>query len=79
MSQPTLVYRHARNPGRGLAVTGIILIKMVLALPHLVIIGALQNLGVIAAYIGYFVKGGIHLAQPGAECDGECWAVSVSE
>lgn len=55
MSQPTIVYRHAVNPGRGLAATGIFLIKWVLALPHLVIISALQNLGGIAAYIGYFV------------------------
>ena len=55
MSQPTLVYRHAVNPGRGLAATGIFIIKALLALPHLVIIGALQYLGVIAGYIGFFV------------------------
>src|SRR3990172_12008115 len=55
MSQPTLVYRHAVGPKRGLAATGILLIKVVLALPHLIIVSALQDLSVIASYIGYFV------------------------
>jgi hypothetical protein len=55
MSTPDLVYRHAVNPKRGLAATGIVFIKLLLALPHLIIINALQYLGVVAAYIGYFV------------------------
>jgi len=55
MSQPTLVYQHAVSPKRGLAATGILLIKVVLALPHLIIVSALQDLSVIAGYIGYFV------------------------
>jgi hypothetical protein len=46
MSTPTLAYRHATNPSRGLAATGIIpIIKMLLALPHLIIVNALQYLG----------------------------------
>lgn len=52
---PDLVYRHAVNPKRGLAATGIVFIKFLLALPHLIIINALQYLSLVAAYIGYFV------------------------
>jgi hypothetical protein len=55
MSTPTLAYRHATSPSRGLAATGIILIKMLLALPHLIIVNALNSLAFIAAYIGFFV------------------------
>ena len=44
MSKPTLVYRHAEQPGRGLATAGIFLIKALMALPHLIIVGVLQNL-----------------------------------
>lgn len=55
MSTPVLVYRHAVNPKRGLAATGIFFIKMLLALPHLILINALNALAVVAAYIGYFV------------------------
>jgi len=56
MSTPTLAYRHATNPSRGLAATGIIFfVKALLALPHLIIVGALQYLAYIAAYIGFFV------------------------
>ncbi len=55
MSMPELVYRHAVAPKRGLAATGIFFIKFLLALPHLILINALQSLGMVAAYIGYFV------------------------
>ena len=56
MSTPTLAYRHATNPSRGLAATGIIFfVKALLALPHLIIVGALQYLAYIAAYIGFFI------------------------
>ena len=55
MSTPTLSYRHATAPGRGLAATGIVFIKVLLAAPHLILINALQSLGFVAAYIGYFV------------------------
>ena len=56
MSTPTLAYRHATNPSRGLAASGIIpIIKMLLALPHLVIVEALNTLAFVAAYIGFFV------------------------
>jgi hypothetical protein len=55
MSEPTFVYRHAVNPSRGLAATGVLFVKWVLALPHLIVAGALSYLGMILAYIGYFV------------------------
>lgn len=55
MSSPELSYRYAENPKRGLAATGVVLIKLLLAAPHLIIVNALQTLGYIAAYIGYFV------------------------
>jgi hypothetical protein len=55
LSSPELVYRHAANPKRGLAATGVVFLKMLLAVPHLIIVNALQSLGFVAAYIGYFV------------------------
>ena len=56
MSAPLLVYRHAVNPSRGLAATGIFLIpKLLLALPHLILLNTLNALAVVAGYIGYFV------------------------
>ena len=55
MSTPSLTYRHAVNPSRGLAATGIVFIKLLLALPHLILINSLNALAVVAAYIGYFV------------------------
>ena len=54
MSQPTFVYRHAVSPSRGLAATGIFLIKPILALPHLLVVGALSSLTQVLAYIGYW-------------------------
>jgi hypothetical protein len=55
MSTPVLTYRHATAPSRGLAATGIVLIKLVLAIPHLIIVNALNSLAWIAGYIGFFV------------------------
>lgn len=55
MATPALVYRHAVNPSRGLAATGIFLIKPILALPHLFVASALSSLTQILAYIGYWM------------------------
>jgi len=55
MSEPTFVYTHAESPSRGLAATGIVFIKWLLALPHLVIIGLLQQLAWLVGYIGFWV------------------------
>jgi len=55
MATPTLVYRHAVNPSRGLAASGIFLIKMLLAVPHLFVVSALSSLTQVLAYIGYWV------------------------
>ena len=55
MSQPTFVYRHAAEPSRGLATAGIFFIKALMAIPHLVVVGVLQNLAWVLGYIGYWV------------------------
>ncbi len=41
MTQAEAVYRRNINPVKGLAVTGIFLVKWLLAIPHLIIIGIL--------------------------------------
>ena len=51
----TLRYRRNTDPHRGLAATGIIFIKFVLALPHLVVVSALTSLANVLAYIGYWI------------------------
>ncbi|MEK7253081.1 MAG: DUF4389 domain-containing protein [Actinomycetota bacterium] len=58
MSQATLVYRHAVNPSRGLAATGIIVVKLFLVLPHLIIASALF----IVLFTGSLPVGIQHLA-----------------
>lgn len=55
MSQAQLVYRRNEAPSRGLAATGIFLIKWLLALPHLIVVGALQYVAAAVAYIGFWV------------------------
>lgn len=55
MAQATLAYRHNTAPNRGLAALGIIFIKALLAIPHLLITGALQSLSQVVAYIGFWV------------------------
>lgn len=55
MENFTLRYRRNENPSRGLAATGIIFIKFLLALPHLVVIGVLSNLANVLAYIGFWI------------------------
>lgn len=51
----TLRYRRNTDPHRGLAATGIIFLKMLLALPHLVVVSALANLANLLAYIGFWI------------------------
>jgi hypothetical protein len=55
MDNTTLIYRRNTNPSRGLAATGIILIKFVLALPHLMVVSVLSNVASLLAYIGFWV------------------------
>jgi hypothetical protein len=55
MATPTLVYRHAANPSRGLAASGVFLIKAILATPHIFVVGALSSLTQVLAYIGFWV------------------------
>jgi hypothetical protein len=55
MSQAHLVYRHNAAPRRGLATAGIFLLKFVLAIPHLIVINALNGLAFAVSYIGYWV------------------------
>ncbi len=55
MDQAKLAYRHNTAPRRGLATAGIFLIKAVMAIPHMIIVNALTNLAMGAAYIGYWV------------------------
>ena len=55
MSTFTLQYRHNTEPHRGLAVSGIFLIKGLLVLPHAIVTGILNQLAAILAYFGYWV------------------------
>ncbi|HEX9978424.1 MAG TPA: DUF4389 domain-containing protein [Acidimicrobiia bacterium] len=55
MSRPTFVYRHAAEPSRGLATAGIFFIKTLMAIPHLVVVGVLQNLAWVLGYVGFWV------------------------
>jgi hypothetical protein len=55
MSQVRVTYRHNESPRRGLAATGVFFLKWLLALPHLLIIGALQSLAQVLAYIGFWI------------------------
>lgn len=55
MTQANIVYRHNEAPSRGLAATGVFFVKWVLAFPHLLIIGALQGLAQVLAYIGFWI------------------------
>jgi hypothetical protein len=49
------MYRRNTNPNRGLAATGIIFIKFLLALPHLMVVSVLSNVASLLAYIGFWV------------------------
>jgi vacuolar-type H+-ATPase subunit I/STV1 len=55
MSTFTLQYQHNTEPHRGLAVSGIFLIKALLILPHAIITAILNQLAAILAYFGYWV------------------------
>ncbi len=55
MEALTLQYRHNTDPHRGLAATGIIFLKLVLAIPHLIVTSALQQLAQILAYFGFWI------------------------
>ena len=55
MNQAQIVYRHNTEPRKGLAAAGIFLIKAIMAIPHLIIVGALSELALGAAYVGYWV------------------------
>lgn len=55
MTEPIFVYRHAVNPGKGLAVAGILFLKAVLAIPHLIVVGVLANVAIVLAYIGFWI------------------------
>lgn len=55
MDMLTLQYRHNTNPHRGLAASGIIFLKVLLAIPHLLVLSALASLTNLLAYIGYWI------------------------
>lgn len=55
MTQARLAYHHNLEPNRGLATVGIFFLKFVLAIPHLIVVNALNSLAFAAAYIGYWV------------------------
>jgi hypothetical protein len=56
MNQARFVYRYEENPSRGWALSGALFgVKTFVAIPHLFIINILQNLAMLAAYIGYFI------------------------
>jgi hypothetical protein len=55
VDEAAIRYRLNDRPRRGLAVAGIFGIKAFMALPHFIIVGALQYVAAAAAYIGYFL------------------------
>jgi hypothetical protein len=55
MNAFTLQYHHNTEPHRGLAVSGIFFIKLLLVLPHAIITGILNQLAAILVYFGYWV------------------------
>jgi hypothetical protein len=55
MAQVRIVYRHNEAPNRGFAATGVFFIKFILAIPHLMIMGALQALTQVLAYVGFWL------------------------
>lgn len=55
MNELTLEYRHNTDSHRGLAATGVFLIKILLVAPHAIVVNILQNLTMLLGYIGYWV------------------------
>jgi hypothetical protein len=53
MTQAAVVYRHNRNPHRGLAASGLLLVKLLLAVPHFFLVGLLGGAAFATAYVGY--------------------------
>lgn len=51
----TLKYRHNTSPHRGLAASGIVFLKFLLIIPHLMVTSALSSLANVMAYIGFWV------------------------
>lgn len=55
MTQAQVFYARNESPSRGLAATGVFIIKFLLALPHLIVINALQYLAMALAYLGFWI------------------------
>ncbi len=55
MAHARIRYLFNREPEPSQAAVGLLLVKTLMVVPHLVIIGALQNLAYTAGYVGYFV------------------------
>jgi len=55
MSDFTIQYRHNTESHRGLAVTGILFIKFLLIIPHMIVTSAIQQLAQILAYFGFWI------------------------
>jgi hypothetical protein len=55
MSQAQVTYHHNLDPNRGLATAGIFFLKLLLALPHLFVVNALNSLAFVVSYIGYWI------------------------
>ena len=51
----TLRYRHNTDSHRGLATSGVFIIKILLILPHMIVTGLLLPLAFILAYFGYWI------------------------
>jgi len=55
MNNLALEYQYNTDPHRGLAVSGIFLVKLVLIIPHMIVTAALQYLAQILAYFGFWI------------------------
>jgi hypothetical protein len=55
VAQATIAYRRNEQPNRGLAAAGIVLLRIVIGIPHLLIAGALSSLAQVLAYIGFWI------------------------
>jgi hypothetical protein len=56
MNQANVVFRYNERPNRGLALLGLLLfLKGILLIPHLIVVGVLNWLAGIVAWIGYWI------------------------
>lgn len=55
MNEAQIHYRLNESPKRGLATAGIFGIKAIMAIPHFALVGAMQELAFLAAYLGYWI------------------------